>query len=340
MSRRPLTSRMEHAACRAALSNGSRSFAAAARLLPGRVREPATVLYAFCRAADDAVDLGQSAAALAELRTRLAACYGEAGPAAPVDRAFAELVAQHDLPRALPEALLDGFGWDAAGRRYRTLEALLEYAMCVAGSVGAMMAVLMGVRDPAVLQAACELGCAMQLTNIARDVGEDARAGRLYLPLDWLAEAGIDPAAFLAAPAFSPALGGVVARLLDEAARRYASAAAGIRRLPAACRPAIRAAALLYAGIGGEIRRQGCDTVSARAVLRRRRKLMLLPLMVMPHRARMLADFPASHRLVDVIGVARPRRIPLLQRIDNRIAWTAELFARLEHASKARGFAP
>ncbi len=110
------------------------------------------------------------------------------------------------------DALLEGFAWDAAGRRYDTLDDLLDYAARVAGAVGAMMAVLMGVRDPALLARACDLGVAMQLTNIARDVGEDARAGRLYLPLAWLREAGIDPDAFLADPALQSRFGRCGAR--------------------------------------------------------------------------------------------------------------------------------
>ena len=98
----------------------------------------------------------------------------------------------------MPDALFEGLQWDCEGRRYEDLEALHAYAARVAGAVGVMMALLMGVRDADALARACDLGVAMQLTNIARDVGEDARAGRLYLPLDWLREAGLDPAAFLA----------------------------------------------------------------------------------------------------------------------------------------------
>ena len=86
------------------------------------------------------------------------------------------------MPRALPEALIDGLEWDVAGVRCEDLADVQAYAARVAGSVGAMMTVLMGVREHDVLARACELGVAMQLTNIARDVGEDARNGRLYLP--------------------------------------------------------------------------------------------------------------------------------------------------------------
>src|SRR5262249_32296789 len=156
------------------------------------------------------------------------------------------------IPRALPEALLEGFAWDAQGRQYDTLSELNAYAVRVAGTVGAMMAVLMGRRSPDIVAHACALGVAMQLTNIARDVGEDAEAGRLYLPLQWLREAGVDPNALLNRPTFTDALGSVVRRLLQIADLYYASSEAGIAQLPANCRPGIQAARILYAEIGRE----------------------------------------------------------------------------------------
>jgi phytoene synthase len=204
------------AACRALLRDGSRSFDAASRLLPRAARDPATALYAFCRVADDAIDGGHGDE-LEALRTRLAQAYEGSPAPTPVDRAFAAVVRQYALPRILPEALLEGFAWDAHGRRYADLSELRSYAVRVAGTVGAMMALLMGVRDPEGLAAAIDLGVAMQLTNIARDVGEDARAGRLYLPLAWLREAGIDPDRFLACPRHSEAVAAVIQRLLDAA---------------------------------------------------------------------------------------------------------------------------
>ena len=99
-------------------------------------------------------------------------------------------------------ALLEGFAWGHRGAAAtETLpDDVQDYAARVAGTVGAMMAVLMGARSPEAVARACDLGVAMQFSNIARDVGEDARAGRIYLPLRWLAEAGIDPEAFLASP--------------------------------------------------------------------------------------------------------------------------------------------
>jgi phytoene synthase len=142
--------------------------------------------------------------------------------------------------------------------------------------VGVLLTLLMGELREETLSRARDLGIAMQLTNIARDVGEDARRGRLYLPLDWLEEAGIEPEAFLRHPRPSPALAGVVRRLLEEAERRYASADVGIEQLPPRCRPAIRAARLIYAEIGACVSQANFDSVSRRAVVPRWRKLWLV----------------------------------------------------------------
>jgi phytoene synthase len=147
------------AACRNLLCSGSRSFFAASLLLPRRVRAPATALYAFCRVADDAVDLGDDpVAALAELSARLNAAYAGHPEDSAIDRAFAETVAAYHIPQALPAALIEGLAWDAQGRRYENFASLLDYAARVAGAVGVMMAVVMGVRDAASLARAADLG--------------------------------------------------------------------------------------------------------------------------------------------------------------------------------------
>lgn len=265
------------AACRALLSTGSRTFYAASFLLPRQIREPASALYAFCRLADDVIDLGDnSEAALASLYKRLDRAYAGEPEDTPADRAFAATVAQYSIPRTLPEALLEGFAWDAAGRSYDDLADVLAYAARVAGTVGAMMALLMGVRSENAIARATDLGIAMQLTNIARDVGEDARAGRLYLPRRWLREAGIDPDVWLRTPVFTPELGSVIGRLLDVAETLYARAGSGIASLPADCRPGIYAARYLYAEIGHQLKRDGLNSVSHRAYVPVRKKLQLL----------------------------------------------------------------
>lgn len=265
--------------CAEAIRHGSLSFHAASRLLPRKVRDPALVLYAFCRQADDAVDLHDAKEdAVLRLSHRLDLAYAGKPRNAPADRAFAALIETYDMPRALPEALLEGLAWDALGRRPETLSDLHAYSARVASAVGAMMCVLMGVRDRDALARACDLGVAMQLTNIARDVGEDAREGRLYLPADWMEEAGLCPQAFLADPQMTPALAGLVKRLLREAGHLYARAETGIAALPLACRPGIYAARHVYAGIGGAVRRNGYDSVTSRARTGKGRKLAWLAL--------------------------------------------------------------
>ncbi|MCB6176821.1 phytoene/squalene synthase family protein [Rhodobacter sp. Har01] len=264
-------------ACTAAIRTGSLSFHAASRLLPKSVRDPALALYAFCRLSDDAVDEGSDkTAAVLHLRDRLDRVYAGRPFDAPADRAFAAVVEDYEMPRALPDALLEGMAWDAVGRRYNTFSGVMDYSARVAAAVGAMMCVLMRVRDADALARACDLGLAMQLTNIARDVGEDARAGRVYLPLDWLAEEGITPEALFAAEGASQGLRRVVRRLLAQARRLYWRSESGISALPFASRPGIWAARLIYDGIGGQVERNGCDSMRTRAHTSGRRKALWL----------------------------------------------------------------
>jgi phytoene synthase len=319
------------AVCTRLLRGGSRSFRAASLLLPARVRDSATALYAFCRIADDAVDLGHDPGAVASLRRRLdAIARGQPGDE-PADRAFAIAMARHAIPRALPEALIEGLEWDAAGRRYDTLADLSAYAVRVAGTVGVMMALAMGARDARALARAADLGIAMQYTNIARDIGEDARNGRVYLPLAWLAEAGIDADAFLAEPRFTPALGTVVARLLAEAARLYARADAGIAALPRDCRFGIRAASRIYAAIGDRVAAQSYDSVSTRAVVPAGGKLGAVLRALGGAGAAELASpvLPPARFLLEAVA-ALPQPQPRIEGITGRLLWVAELFQSLE----------
>lgn len=267
--------------CKEAIRHGSLSFYAASKLLPAEVRDPALALYAFCRLADDAVDLhSEKGAAVLTLRDRLDLIYRGRPRNAPADRAFADVIDTYEMPRALPDALLEGLAWDAMGRRYATLSELFDYSARVAAAVGAMMCVLMRVRDYDALARACDLGVAMQLTNISRDVGEDARERRMYLPLDWLEAAGIDPDAYFADPLPDEAVRDMVRRLLREAEKLYIRSEAGIPALPRNARPGIYAARHVYAGIGGAIRRNGYDTVSYRAHTYKSQKLGWLALSV------------------------------------------------------------
>jgi 15-cis-phytoene synthase len=264
-------------ACRAILARGSKSFAAAARLLPGAVRDRSAAVYAFCRVADDAVDEGADPeGAVDGLAARLDRIYAGRPDPDPVDRSLCRVVEATALPRAPFDGLLEGFSWDARGRAYPDLSSVRAYGVRVAGTVGVLMSALMDRRAPHTLARACDLGVAMQLTNIARDVAADAEAGRVYLPLDWLAEAGVDPGDLLARRHDDAALAAAVRRLLDEAARLYARARAGITELPVGSRVAICAAALIYADIGDRIRRAGYRTDAGRAVVPGWRKTILV----------------------------------------------------------------
>jgi phytoene synthase len=166
--------------CRGLLARGSKSFSLASRLLPAGLRDDAAIFYAYCRVADDLVDEGDDPkSALEELRQRLDLVFSGQPVQDPVDRAVTYLVETHALPRAPFDALLEGFEWDVRDRSYETLGQVIDYSARVASAVGVVMTMIMGVRDRFVLARACDLGAAMQLTNIARDVEEDARRGRV-----------------------------------------------------------------------------------------------------------------------------------------------------------------
>ncbi len=267
---------------RRAIAIGSKSFALASRVLPAGCRDEVAVLYAWCRRADDAVDEVAPAAqpaALATLRAELAAAY--AGRADDVVlRAVGAIANARAIPRAYPDALLDGMAMDVAGTRYATLDELIGYAWRVAGVVGLMMSHVMGVRDDAALRRAAHLGLAMQLTNICRDVAEDWARGRLYVPADVLARHGAPDLADalgrpLPADAVAP-LAGAVRELLAIADRYYASGDRGLAALPWRCALAVRAARRVYRAIGGRLAARGHDVTAGRAIVSTPRKLWLL----------------------------------------------------------------
>ncbi|MGL6212195.1 MAG: 15-cis-phytoene synthase [Paracoccaceae bacterium] len=324
--------------CRAAIRTGSLSFHAASKLLPARVRDPALALYAFCRLADDAVDdTDDKAPAVLGLRDRLDLVYAGKPRNTPADRAFAAVVEDFEMPRALPEALLEGLAWDAVGRQYDTLSGVLDYSARVAAAVGAMMCVLMRVRHADALARACDLGLAMQLTNIARDVGEDARAGRLYLPLAWLDEVGLTAATFLNDPQPDPRIRTLTKRLLTEADRLYERAEAGVPALPLICRPGIFAARHVYAGIGTAVAKNGHDSITRRARTTSRQKLGWLTLSLCRSGLSVLIPGPATLHAAAAPEVAflvdaAARQIPRFGRSDALLS----VFATLEAQDRAR----
>jgi phytoene synthase len=253
------------------IAQGSQSFAAAAKLFDARTREDVVKLYAWCRHCDDVVDgqvLGHGKTVsqqtqqerLAELTEATLAALDGAATRHPAFAGLRDIAERHELPRALPLAHLEGFRADVEHRSYQTLPDLMTYCYGVAGVVGIMMADIMGVRDPRVLDRACDLGLAFQLTNISRDIVEDAENGRIYVPLAWLEEAGIAPdAVAVALPENRVALASVARRLVEAAEPYYASARIGIGALPLRSATAIATALGVYRAIGQEVVRLGPD---------------------------------------------------------------------------------
>jgi len=266
-----------------------RSFRLAGRLLPAATFQDAAELYAFCRAlddiADEAADPVSSQTALLAVRRALQQ-NDQTHPAA------ARYLALHrtygiSLHAAivLVDTLLGDAGLDQTGPVRMADEAsLLRYAYGVAGTVGLMMCGILGAQDARAAPHAIDLGIAMQLTNIARDVMEDAASGRVYLPATWLPD-GVSPGDIAAAP---DAVFAAVRMVLERAARRYRSAAAGMSYLPARARPAIRAAAALYEDIGAHILRRGpAYLLAGRCIVPAPRRLFLVA-------TSLWADVPAA----------------------------------------------
>jgi phytoene synthase len=255
---------------RETIQKGSSSFAAAAALFDAQTRTDAEMLYAWCRYCDDVIDgqeLGHGMVAPGPdaAQSRLQALYAQTRTALagqPTDdpnfAAFQRVALRRHIPERYAIELLDGFAMDVAARRYETLEDTLDYCWHVAGVVGVMMALVMGVAPDELptLRRAQDLGLAFQLTNIARDVVEDAGNGRVYLPEAWLAEAGV-PAGAVAAPEHRAAVFAVTQRLLAIAEPYYASAVAGLAALPWRSAWAIAAARGVYRQIGIEVLKRG-----------------------------------------------------------------------------------
>jgi phytoene synthase len=270
---------------RVMIRKGSKSFSAASRLFDKSRRRSAYMLYAWCRYCDDEVDgqtlgFGADADKAAGMQ-RLQALYRETLRALAGERvedavfvALQRVVRDHEIPDRYPLELLEGFAMDVQGQRYRELGDTLQYCYHVAGVVGVMMAHVMGVRGRETLNRAADLGIAFQLTNIARDVLDDARMGRCYLPESWLAEEGITREDLLA-PGHRAALVRVARRLLAEAERYYDSANHGLARLGFRSAWAVATARRVYREIGMRLIASDEHAWEQREVVGRPRKAYL-----------------------------------------------------------------
>jgi phytoene synthase len=271
--------------CRDIIVRGSKSFAGAAKLFAPATREAAYLLYAWCRYCDDQIDgetLGFRTGdpskdqpgqqdRLRRLQDMTHRVLEGRSVDDPVFMALQRVVQRYRIPDRYPLELLQGFAMDVDCRRYHGLEETITYCYHVAGVVGLMMSHIMGVREDATHRRAADLGIALQMTNIARDVVDDARVGRVYLPLEWLKDAGLPPEELLAEHRREH-LAGVVRRLLREADRYYASGDVGIRRLPFRSAWAVGVARGVYWEIGRVVKARGGAAWNERAVAPRARK--------------------------------------------------------------------
>lgn len=246
-----------------------RTFYSASRVLPRPVRQDLAVLYAMCRAIDDAADAadGHTEHDPRFLLDEIASGLRGAHDRCPVVNAFRTLADQHGVPVVLAQQLIEGVRCDLGTVRLQTVDDLLRYSYRVASTVGLMMCRVLRV-DPEGDSFAVDLGIAMQLTNIARDVAEDALADRVYVPAEW-----VDASEVLGLTAGTDALRAesvrglcaAVERLLSTADRYYDSAELGMHFLPVAVRGGIRSAAWNYRAIGSVIRRDPARALGARA---------------------------------------------------------------------------
>ena len=268
--------------CRWMITQGSKSFSLAARLFDSETRDAAFFLYGWCRYCDDQVDRVGMEESREQLEQRLAKLseatrsvfYGAAQDQA-VFIAMQYIVQRYSIPAHYALELIEGMAMDARGTRYQTFNDLALYCYRVAGTVGLMMSHVMGLRDEQALKHAADLGIAMQLTNIARDITEDASMGRIYLPLEWLEEADIAPQE-IAALKNRPKLALITKRLLEEAERYYLSGDAGLWHLAFRSACAVAAARHVYAEIGSLILYRGASAWDQRSYVTGARKLRVI----------------------------------------------------------------
>ncbi|AOL22685.1 phytoene synthase [Erythrobacter litoralis] len=269
---------VEHA--RLTIKHGSHSFSAASRLFDRDTRERAWLLYAWCRRCDDIADnqvmggeLGDQsdlATRLAHIRRLTAKAFAGQPTGDPAFDALGVVAKECGLTPAMAEDVIAGFQLDAEDWRPRSEADMMRYCYHVAGAVGVMMAVVMGV-DPAdtdTLDRANDLGLAFQLSNIARDIVEDDAAGRCYLPVEWLVEQDIEPGQHTK-PHHRKELAAMAARLVALVEKHEAAARVGAERLPFRSRWAVLSAARIYGAIGRKVRKRGKDAWNSRTYVPR-----------------------------------------------------------------------
>ncbi|MEO0589611.1 MAG: phytoene/squalene synthase family protein [Pseudomonadota bacterium] len=268
-----------------AIKYGSQSFSAASQLFDNATRERAWLLYAWCRRCDDIADnqvlggeLGDQSdldARLALIRKLTAKAFAGEPTGDPSFDALGVVAHECGLTPAMAEDVIAGFALDAEDWRPRTQGDMMRYCYHVAGAVGVMMAVVMGVdpQDTDTLDRANDLGLAFQLSNIARDIVEDDAAGRCYLPVEWLVEQDIEPGQHTK-PHHREELAEMAARLVALVEKHEAAARVGAARLPFRSRWAVLSAARIYGAIGRKVRTRGVEAWNSRTYVPRWEKAL------------------------------------------------------------------
>lgn len=259
--------------------DNSRTFYLASQLLPSPKREAVRALYAFCRITDNIVDdphrsLEDRQIAIDKWRHQIMATHPS--DHSPVGLAWADVQVRFGIPRGYAQQLIDGCARDIQQSRYHTFSELAEYAYGVASTVGLMAMHIIGFDSTDALPYAVRLGVALQITNILRDVGEDVRNGRIYLPQDELEAFGISEED-IAKGIVTPEWRQFMAFQIERNRQLYADSMAGIRMLDQDGRFAIGAAAELYRAILSDIEAHDYDVFNRRARISGLGKIARLP---------------------------------------------------------------
>ena len=270
------------------IQQGSKSFSLALKFLPRRYRNDIAMLYAWCRYCDDVIDgqeMGHGQISdykngqldrLSFLNERTSEALSGKFMNDPIFDGLAKVINSNCIDHKYPNELLRGFSMDANCRVYRTIDDVLDYSYYVAGVVGIMIARIMGITDEHVLDRACDLGIAFQLTNIARDIMDDAKADRVFIPQSLFHNKGISGSVKeLLDQRNLPIIHEAVLAQLSLADRYYRSSKVGIKALPFRCAWAMYAALNVYSDIGSKIKKQGPGAWSNRVSSSHLRKLYL-----------------------------------------------------------------
>ena len=256
------------------IRKGSKSFSLAAMFFPRDKWEATCRIYHWCRYCDDVIDNGDGKADVTQLKSELRRVLIE-GKKSDIEafNSLADVTKSYHIPLHYPDELLNGMEMDTLGTVYNTFKELELYCYRVASTVGLMMCYIMGLFGLKALENAAHLGIAMQLTNIARDVDEDFKNGRIYLPTEFLTANGISRENMMSD---EKALFHVVEEILKRAEEYYASGLRGLSFLPVRSAFVITAAALIYREIGQRILRKGSSALRTRTVIPLTVKLLLV----------------------------------------------------------------